>query len=66
MGEAPKILKHLMEIRGIGIIDVMNLFGAGAVKDSTEIQLIICLQNWDPKANYDRLGLMKRRVRFLK
>lgn len=49
VGEAPKILKHLMEIRGIGIIDVMNLFGAGAVKDSTEIQLIICLQNWDPK-----------------
>lgn len=32
MGEAPKILRHLMEIRGIGIIDVMNLFGAGAVK----------------------------------
>ena len=41
VGEAPKILKHLMEIRGIGIIDVMNLFGSGAVKDSTEIQLII-------------------------
>lgn len=56
IGEAPKILKHLMEIRGIGIIDVMNLFGAGAVKDSTEIQLIIRLQNWDPNANYDRLG----------
>ena len=36
VGEAPKILKHLMEIRGIGIIDVMNLFGAGAVKESTE------------------------------
>lgn len=56
IGEAPKILKHLMEIRGIGIIDVMNLFGAGAVKDRSEIQLIIRLQNWDPKANYDRLG----------
>lgn len=56
IGEAPKILKHLMEIRGIGIIDVMNLFGAGAVKDSTEIQLIIRLQNWDPNTNYDRLG----------
>lgn len=56
VGEAPKILKHLMEIRGIGIIDVMNLFGAGAVKDKSDIQLIIRLQNWDPKANYDRLG----------
>src|SRR5699024_2562297 len=49
VGEAPKILKHLMEIRGIGIIDVMNLFGAGAVKNRTEIQLVINLVNWDPK-----------------
>ncbi|MGQ5709296.1 HPr(Ser) kinase/phosphatase [Lactobacillus sp. PSON] len=56
MGEAPKILRHLMEIRGIGIIDVMNLFGAGAVKDRTEIQLVIKLANWNDKENYDRLG----------
>ena len=56
MGEAPKILRHLMEIRGIGIIDVMNLFGAGAVKNRTEIQLVIKLVNWDNYANYDRLG----------
>ncbi|WP_301048786.1 HPr(Ser) kinase/phosphatase [Lactobacillus intestinalis] len=56
MGEAPKILRHLMEIRGIGIIDVMNLFGAGAVKNRTEIQLVIKLVNWDNNANYDRLG----------
>lgn len=39
VGEAPKILKHLMEIRGIGIIDVMNLFGAGAVKDLSLIHI---------------------------
>lgn len=56
VGEAPKILRHLMEIRGIGIIDVMNLFGVGAVKNRTEIQLVINLVNWDAKANYDRLG----------
>lgn len=56
MGEAPKILRHLMEIRGIGIIDVMNLFGAGAVKNRTEIQLVIKLVNWNNNANYDRLG----------
>lgn len=59
IGEAPKILKHLMEIRGIGIIDVMNLFGAGAVKNRAEIQLVINLVNWDPKANYDRLGFQE-------
>ena len=59
VGEAPKILKHLMEIRGIGIIDVMNLFGAGAVKDSSTISLVINLANWNPKANYDRLGFQE-------
>ena len=57
VGEAPKILKHLMEIRGIGIIDVMNLFGAGSVRDQSEIQLIIRLENWNPDTNYERLGL---------
>ena len=56
MGEAPEILKHLMEIRGIGIIDVMDLFGVGAVKNRESIQLVIKLVNWDNKANYDRLG----------
>ena len=56
MGEAPEILKHLMEIRGIGIIDVMDLFGVGAVKNRESIQLVIKLVNWDKKANYDRLG----------
>ena len=56
MGESPKILRHLMEIRGIGIIDVMNLFGVGAIKNRAEIQLVINLVNWDANANYDRLG----------
>lgn len=56
VGEAPKILKNLMEIRGIGIIDVMNLFGAGAVRTETEISLIVNLENWQKDQNYDRLG----------
>lgn len=56
VGEAPKILKHLMEIRGIGIIDAMNLFGAGAVRQDTPISLIVHLENWQPDRNYDRLG----------
>lgn len=59
VGEAPRILKHLMEIRGIGIIDVLKLFGIGAIKDETEISLIINLTNWDSKANYDRLGFQE-------
>src|SRR5699024_8965350 len=61
VGEAPKILKYLIEIRGMGNIDVMNHFGDGAVKEKTAIQLIICLQNWDPKANYVRLGFNEKK-----
>ncbi|KAF0466749.1 HPr kinase/phosphorylase [Pediococcus pentosaceus] len=56
IGEAPRILRHLLEIRGVGIIDVMNLFGASAVKNHTEISVIVHLQNWDKDAHFDRLG----------
>jgi Hpr(Ser) kinase/phosphatase len=59
VGEAPKILNHLLEIRGIGIIDVMNLFGAGAVRSRSDIQLIINLEDWSPDKNYDRIGTME-------
>jgi len=59
VGEAPKILNHLLEIRGIGIIDVMNLFGAGAVRSESKISLIINLEDWSPDKNYDRLGSME-------
>lgn len=59
MGEAPKILRYMMEIRGIGIIDVMELFGVGAVKKRTSIQLVINMVNWNNKAHYDRLGFQE-------
>ncbi|KRM18341.1 HPr kinase phosphorylase [Ligilactobacillus hayakitensis DSM 18933 = JCM 14209] len=55
-GEAPKILNHLLEIRGIGIIDVMNLYGAGAVRQETEIDVIMHLEDWSPDKQFDRLG----------
>ncbi|PWF99430.1 HPr(Ser) kinase/phosphatase [Levilactobacillus bambusae] len=56
VGAAPKILNHLLEIRGIGIIDVMNLFGAGAVRSEVDIDLIVNLQLWSKDAQFDRLG----------
>ncbi|MBQ3378268.1 MAG: HPr(Ser) kinase/phosphatase [Clostridia bacterium] len=56
LGMAPDLIKHLMEIRGIGIIDIKNLFGIGAVKDSTVIDLVINLETWDDNKYYDRLG----------
>ena len=56
IGEAPKILRHLMEIRGLGIIDAMNLFGVGSVRDRADINLKVALVNWDDNNSYDRLG----------
>ena len=55
-GEAAEILRHMIEIRGVGIIDVMTLFGAGAVKDQADIELAIYLENFDNNKEFDRLG----------
>ncbi|WP_461240600.1 HPr(Ser) kinase/phosphatase [Paucilactobacillus sp. N302-9] len=56
VGSAPAILQHLMEIRGIGIIDVMNLYGAGAVMQEDDVDLIVHLASWSPDTQFDRLG----------
>ena len=56
VGEAPQILANLIEIRGIGIIDVMTLFGAGAILESKQIDLLVHLENWTPDKKFDRLG----------
>lgn len=56
VGEPPKILQHLIEIRGVGIIDVMDLFGASAVRGSMPLQLVVYLENWEKGKKYDRLG----------
>ena len=55
-GEPAEILKHLLEIRGVGIIDVMSLYGASAVKDSSQVQLAVYLENYDTNKVFDRLG----------
>jgi len=58
VGTAPEIIRHFIEIRGIGILDVKNLFGVGSVKMTENINLVIHLELWDDKKNYDRLGLV--------
>lgn len=55
-GEPAEILRHLLEIRGVGIIDVMSLYGASAVKDSSQIQLSVYLENYSADKTFDRLG----------
>ena len=55
-GEPAEILLHLLEIRGVGIIDVMSLYGASAVRDSSQVQLCICLEHFENDEVFDRLG----------
>lgn len=57
MGQAPEIIRHMIEVRGIGIMDIKSLFGVGAIKERTQINLVVNLEEWDPNKSYDRLGL---------
>ena len=57
VGRAPDIIRHYVELRGIGIVDVRRLFGMGAVKETEKIDLVINLENWQENKMYDRLGL---------
>ena len=54
--EPAEILRHLLEIRGVGIIDVMSLYGASAVRNSSQVQLAIYLENFENGKIFDRLG----------
>lgn len=56
-GKSPENIRHFMEIRGIGILDIRRLYGVGSVKTETVIDLVIELEDWDDKKEYDRLGL---------
>ena len=57
IGESPETVRHFMEIRGIGIIDIKAMYGISAVLMSKTIDLVIHLENWKEKKSYDRLGL---------
>jgi len=56
VGCSPQNIKHLMEIRGIGIINIKDLVGPTAVMDKREIDMVIELEHWDPKSEYNRVG----------
>ncbi len=57
VGRAPEIIRHYVELRGIGIVDVRRLFGMGSVKETEKIDLVINLEPWKDGKMYDRLGL---------
>ena len=58
IGTAPDITRYFIELRGIGIIDVKEIFGIGAVKDTENIDMIIHLEPWEEGKQYDRLGMV--------
>lgn len=65
IGSAPELIQHLLEIRGLGIINVMTLFGAGAIRNYKKISIVMNLEAWDSKKVYDRLGLEEETTKII-
>ena len=57
VGTAPEVIRHFIELRGIGIVDVRRIFGVGSVKQTEKVELVINLEPWEDGKIYDRLGL---------
>jgi len=64
VGEAPDILKEYLEIRGIGIVNVVKLFGVQAYKESKKIMIVVELEKWNNQMDYDRLGINDEYTKF--
>ncbi|HLQ71090.1 MAG TPA: HPr(Ser) kinase/phosphatase, partial [Bacillota bacterium] len=65
IGNPPPLIENLLEIRGLGIINVMTLFGAGAVRPFKKISIVINLELWDEEKQYDRLGLDEENMKIM-
>lgn len=62
---ADELIKHYIEIRGLGIINVKDLFGVGGVRNQKRIGMVVCLEKWDSKQEYERLGLEEKTYTIL-
>ncbi len=65
IGTAPKMIRYLMELRGLGIIDVRRIYGVGAVLPVCDVDLVVKFVRWEEGADYDRLGLTDETTSFL-
>jgi len=65
IGTAPDITRHLIELRGIGIVDVKVLFGVSSVRETQNIDLVIKLEEWNRDKDYDRIGLEEEYIEYL-
>lgn len=57
IGQSPENIQHFVELRGVGIINIARTYGAGAVKQSQEIDMVIELEHWKPEKSYSTIGL---------
>jgi len=57
IGTAPEVIRHYIELRGIGVIDVRQLFGMRAIKEESQLDLVVHFEQWDQTKFYDRLGI---------
>jgi HPr kinase/phosphorylase len=64
-GSGSEIIKHHMEIRGIGIINIKDLFGVSAVRERKKVEMVVELVEWDDKVEYDRLGVEEQKYSML-
>lgn len=65
VGSSPEVTRYFIELRGIGVIDVKTLFGVESVKQTESIDLVIKLEEWDKKVEYDRLGMEEQYTEIL-
>lgn len=65
VGHAPDLIRYLLEIRGLGIINVMTLFGARSIRNYKKITLVVNLELWDEEKVYDRIGLEEQSMTVL-
>lgn len=65
VGAAPQKIRHLIEIRGVGLMDVRRLFGVGSVKITESISLVVNLEPWDESKDYDRIGATEQHTDIL-
>jgi len=65
IGSAPDVLRHIMEVRGLGILNIKALFGIGAIRPRQKVQLVIRLEEWKQDKYYDRLGIDEEKYQIL-
>src|SRR5438128_356796 len=65
LGSCPELTRHHMEVRGLGVINIQDLFGIAATRSSKRVELVVQLERWEPRRAYERLGLNDARYDIL-